>query len=242
MEYFSTIEKDQAQLEFAMKLSFFFGFFMLVIKMSAYLLTGSTAILSDAAESVVHIVAVSFAFYSLRLSAKPPDSNHLFGHAKISFFSSGFEGAMIILAAFYIIYTAITKWLAGLELQNLDLGTGLTVLAIVINGTLGLYLTRLGKRKKSIILEANGKHVLTDCWTSIGVIVGLVLVLFTGWLPWDPIFAILTAFNILFSGAGLMARSFSGLMDKADTELHNKLTEILNRETSKYKLQYHNLS
>ena len=122
---------------FAMTLSLLIGLFMFAIKVGAYILTGSAAILGDAAESVVHVAAVVFAFYSLRLSYRPADHGHLYGHAKVSFFSAGFEGAMIILAALYIIFEAIRKWVVGLELENLGLGTSLTVLAMLINGVLG---------------------------------------------------------------------------------------------------------
>ena len=234
-------EPDRKQLQFAMQLSLLTGVFMLIIKIAAYSLTGSTAILSDAAESIVHVVAVSFAAYSLRLSYKPADSSHLFGHAKVSYFSSGFEGAMIIFAAIYIIFTAISRWLHGLELENLDFGTGLTVLAVIINGVLGYYLLRMGKRRKSVILEANGKHVLTDSWTSFGVVIGLTLTWTTGWLPWDPIFAIITAANILVSGFGLIKNSVGGLMDKADPEVANKLRSLLEHEAEEYAIKYHNV-
>src|SRR4249920_1588802 len=142
---------------FAMRLSLGVGFFMLASKIAAYWLTGSAAILSDAAESVVHVVAVSFAAYSLWLSVKPADRSHLYGYDKISFFSAGFEGAMIIIAAFYIIFVSIEKWISGLKLENLGLGTSLTFLASLINGALGLYLLGIGKKKHSLILEANGK-------------------------------------------------------------------------------------
>ena len=153
--------------QFAMRLSLAVGFFMLATKTFAYWLTGSAAILSDAAESIVHVVAVSFAAYSLRLSVKPADRSHLYGHDKISFFSAGFEGAMIMIAAFYIIYVSIEKWISGLRLEHLGTGTGLTLLAALINGGLGFYLVNIGNKKHSLILEANGKHVLTDCWTSL---------------------------------------------------------------------------
>ena len=230
---------DRAELTFAMKLSLGVGLLMLVLKAGAYWITGSSAILSDAAESVVHIVAVSFAFYSLQLSYKPADENHLYGHSKINFFSAGFEGAMIVIAAAYIIYESVSKWMGGLSLQHLGFGTGLTAVAAAINGLLGVYLVRIGREKKSIVLEANGKHVLTDCWTSLGVLVGLGFTMTTGWLPWDPIFAILIAANILRSGLGLMGRSISGLMDSADPKVHEQLIEILERETRKHGILFH---
>ncbi|MCU0770996.1 MAG: cation diffusion facilitator family transporter [Verrucomicrobia bacterium] len=234
-------DSDRKALSLAMNLSLGFGLLMFVMKMGAYLLTGSAAILSDAAESVVHVAAVIFAAYSLRLSYRPADADHLYGHAKISFFSAGFEGAMIMLAALYIIYQSIHKWLGGLQLENLGAGTALTAAAAAINGGLGAYLVWLGRRKNSLILEANGKHVLTDCWTSIAVLIGLGLVLTTGWLPFDPICGILMAGNILRSGAGLVKSAFSGLMDTADPAAQARLTEVLERETRKHGLSYHQL-
>ena len=224
-----------------MNLSLVIGILMFVIKVGAYVLTGSAAILSDAAESVVHVAAVAFAAYSLRLSYRPADEHHLYGHAKISFFSAGFEGAMIIIAALYIIYESVHKWLGGLQLENLGAGTALTAVAAAINGGLGGYLLWLGRRKNSLILQANGKHVLTDCWTSIAVLIGLALVLITNWLPFDPICGIVMACNILRSGAGLMKSAFGGLMDEADPEIHAKLTAILDRETQQRGMGYHEL-
>lgn len=232
---------DRKAMSFAMNLSLVVGLLMFFMKMGAYLLTGSAAILSDAAESVVHVAAVIFAAYSLRLSYRPADEDHLYGHSKISFFSAGFEGAMIILAAIYIIYESIHKWLSGMQLEHLGAGTALTAAAAAINGGLGGYLVWLGRKQNSLILEANGKHVLTDCWTSIAVLVGLGLVLVTKWLPFDPICGIIMAANILWSGFGLMKSAFVGLMDQADPDAQAKLTEILERETRQHGLSYHHL-
>ncbi len=224
-----------------MNVSLGVGFLMLFIKFGAYLLTGSAAIFADAVETIVHVVAVGFASYSLRLSQKPADVNHPYGHAKIGFFSAGAEGVLIILAALFIIHDAISKWIAGLVLENIGLGTALTAFTVLLNGGLGLYLVWLGKKKNSLILEANGKHVLTDAWTSVGVIVGLMLTLLTGWLPWDPIFAILVALNILVAGFGLIRRSVRGLMDEADPVISEQLIKILDRETKAHGVDYHAL-
>ncbi len=232
---------DYRALRWAMTLSLAVGFAMLLIKVGAFVLTGSAAILGDAAESVVHVAAVSFAFYSLRLSQKPADLGHLYGHAKIGFFSAGFEGAMIILAALYIMFEAIHGWMAGLDLKHVGTGTLLIVLAMLINGALGAYLVWTGKRRNSIILTANGKHVLTDFWTSLGVLIGLCLVLLTGWLPWDPIAAILVAANILISGIGLIRQSIGGLMDVADPTYHQKIIDLLDRETKRHDIDYHDV-
>ncbi len=241
MENAARTGADQAALRWAMRLSLAAGVVMLLLKGGAYFITGSSAILSDAAESVVHLIAVGFAAYSLRLSHKPADADHLYGHAKIGFFSAGFEGAMIVAAALFIIYTAIGKWLGGLELQHLGLGTALTAFAALLNGVLGWHLIRTGRRRQSLILEANGRHVLTDCWTSLGVLVGLALTMLTGWLAWDPIFALLAAANILISGVRLMRASFRGLMDAADPDTHRQLLEVLDREAKRHAICHHHL-
>ncbi len=224
---------------FAMRLSLIFGVGMLLGKSAAYLLTGSAAILSDAAESVIHVIAVAFAAFSLWLSTRPADDKFLYGYERITFFSAGFEGAMIILAAFAIIYAAIHKWLHGLTLERLGLGTVLVLAASVINLLLGLYLVRTGKKNHSLILEANGKHVLTDSWTSFGVVGGLCLVLLTGWKPFDPIFAIAVALNILWSGGALVWRSATGLLDYADPGVGRQLRERLDQLCHELGVEYH---
>lgn len=197
----------------AMRLSLAVGVLMLVGKCFAYYLTGSAAILSDAAESVIHVAAVAFAAFSLNLSARPANQRYRYGYERIAFFSAGVEGALIAIAAVVIIAAAIQKWLAGLELEQLGLGTLIVLGAALLNAALGIYLVVLGRRTRSIILEANGKHVLTDSWTSFGVVAGLGLVLLTGWTPFDPIVAIAVACNILWSGFDLVRRAVSGLMD-----------------------------
>lgn len=224
-----------------LRLSLAVGLGMLVIKCAAYLLTGSAAIFSDAAESVVHNVAVGFALFSLYYSAQPADHNHPYGHDKIDFFSAGFEGALIVLAALYIIYEAVNKWLHGLVLENLSKGLWLTVAAFAINGGLGGFLLWRGRKTKSLIIEANGRHVLTDSWTSLGVIVGLLLAWWTGWKPFDPICAILVALNILWSGVDLMRRSVGGLMDEADPAVDAAVRGVLSEEAGKYAVQFHEL-
>lgn len=232
---------DQKAMALAMNLSLATGLLMFAMKAGAYGLTGSSAIFSDAAESVVHVAAVLFAFYSLRLSHRPADEDHLYGHAKIAFFSAGFEGAMVVLAALFILYESGHKWRTGASPQSVGLGTALTAVAAAINAGLGSYLVFLGRRNRSLILEANGKHVLTDCYTSLAVLVGLCLLMLTKWQPIDPLCSMLVAANILFSGAGLVRSAFSGLMDKADPQAHAQLLQILGRETQKRGIAYHAL-
>ena len=226
-------------LGLAMTWSLAVGVSMLAIKVTAYALTGSAAILGDAAESIVHVAAVSFAFFSLRLSHKPADADHMYGHAKITFFSAGFEGAMILLAAGYIAYEAILRLLGGLELERLGAGTALTAAAMLINALLGMYLIRTGRTRGSLILVANGKHVLTDSWTSLGVIAGLLLALATGWRAWDPLAALAVATNIAVSGVGLMRQAVGGLMDVADPGVRRRILDTLEREARRYGIAYH---
>ena len=211
-------KNSEHQLDLMMNISLATGFFMLAIKMYAAVVTGSAAILSDAAESVVHVVAVTFAAWSLRVARRRSDKSHQFGYDRITFFSAGFEGAMIILAAAYILFEAVKKILSGPEIQELGLGTAISAMVVVINGLLGFTLIWSGKKNGSLIVEANGRHVLTDSVTSLGVMIGLLLCMF-GKNPWfsslyfDPIFAILAALNILKEGFSLVRRSYLGLMD-----------------------------
>lgn len=241
MDVQGSSERDLRDMRFAMRLSLAFGVLMLVGKTAAYWLTGSSAILSDAAESVIHVIAVGFAAFSLRLSTRPANERFLYGYERITFFSAGFEGAMIIVAAIAIIAAAVEKWLAGLQLANLGVGTAFVLAASVINAGLGWYLVRTGRRTNSLILEANGKHVLTDSWTSFGVVGGLALVLLTGWKPFDPLCAIAVALNILWSGGHLVWRSASGLMDYADPEVGSKLRQQTTELAVALGLEYHGL-
>lgn len=232
-------EKTVRETRIAMVLSLGVGVLMLIGKFAAYALTGSAAIFSDAAESVVHVVAVGFATYSLWLSARPADSRFPYGYERISYFSAGFEGGLIILAAAIIVYQAIHRWLAGLVFSNLGLGTLVVAAASVVNAALGAYLVWQGRKHRSLILEANGKHVLTDSWTSFGVVGGLCLVLLTGWKPFDPLIAIAVAINILWTGKSLIRRSYAGLMDVADPGTGSVIRQTLDRLTRDMGIGYH---
>src|SRR5271157_206122 len=227
--------------QLAMRVSLGVGFFMLATKVFAYWMTGSAAILSDAVESVVHVVAVSFAAYSLWLSSKPADPTHLYGHDKIAFFSAGFEGAMIVLAAVYIVYESIHRLITGSKLENLGAGALLVLAAGLINGALGSYLLWVGKKYGSLILEADGRHALTDCLTSLGVLVGLGLTMLTGWLRLDPIVAMLVALNILWMGSKLIRQSIGGLMDEVDPLTQAQTRRLLTEMTSQAGVEFHGL-
>jgi cation diffusion facilitator family transporter len=232
-------DQELREARFAMRLSLGVGVLMLLGKSTAYYMTGSAAILSDFAESVVHVIAVAFAAFSLRLSAKPAAPTFLYGYERISFFSAGFEGAMIVIAAIWILVEAIEKWLAGLPLDHLGTGTLLLLGAGMLNGWLGWYLLRVGKRSHSLILEADGKHVLTDCFTSFGVVAGLGLVMLTGWKPFDPLVAIAVAINILWSGGRMAWRSAVGLLDYSDPDTGKQIREKLDAICSELGVHYH---
>ena len=233
------IEKQRRDARFAMRLSLIVGVLMLVGKVAAFSFTGSSAIFSDAAESVVHVVAVAFAVFSLWLSTRPAVPQFHYGYERITFFSAGFEGAMIVLAAGAIIGTTTQKWRHGLPLDHLGSGVALVLAAGVVNALLGWYLLRLGRRNHSLILEADGKHVLTDSWTSFGVVGGLGLVIITGWRPFDPLVAFAVAANILWSGGRLMWHSMKGMLDYSDPNIGHKIRDRLDVICEELGLQYH---
>lgn len=213
---------------------------LLVTKVVAAGITGSSAVYSDAAESVVHVLAVAFAAWALRLAHKPADETHHFGHDKVAFLSAGFEGAMISAAGLLIFYEAIRQFLFGVEISNLKIGAILTGSAAVINLVLGWTLLRVGKKSGSPLIRANGLHVLTDVWSSVAVLVALGLIWTTDWLWWDPIAAMLAAGNILWTGTKLMRQSLGGLLDEADPVMEKNICELLDREVAARGLSYHN--
>ena len=222
-----------------MRLSLIVGVAMLGGKTFAYAITGSAAIMSDAAESIIHVIAVAFAAFSLWLSARPANARFNYGYERIAFFSAGFEGALIIIAALTIIVAAIQKWMAGLQIEQLGVGTAIVAAAGALNAALGGYLVYTGRKSRSLILEANGKHVLTDSWTSFGVVLGLLLVIWTGWKPFDPLCAIAVALNILWSGGGLIRRSVAGLMDYSDPEVRRAVENALTTECRARGMRFH---
>jgi cation diffusion facilitator family transporter len=222
-------ERPVGPLRRAAVMALTLGVVIFLAKLSAYLLTGSTAILSDAAESIINIVTAAFAIYSLHVAIKPADEGHPYGHRKIEFFATALEGGAITLAAFWIIYKAVHEIIDGPDLNQLDIGVILVALSATVNGLLGWYLIRFGKKERSLILEADGRHVLTDVYTSAGVVVGLIMVLVTKWQMLDPIIAIIAALNIIRTGWQLLRRATGGMMDAVCTEDKAIITEILSR-------------
>ncbi|HEY3339335.1 MAG TPA: cation diffusion facilitator family transporter, partial [Propionicimonas sp.] len=184
-----------------------------VIKGIAAYISNSIGLWSDAMESTVNLVAALVALWALRLSAKPADHNHDFGHGKAEYVSAAVEGTLIFVAAAVIIYSAIERLLVPAPLEKLDVGLLLSAIATVLNLGTGLLLVRAGRAHRSITLEADGKHLLTDVWTSVGVLVAMGLVFLTGWKILDPIIALLMGLNILLTGYRLVRRSVVGLLD-----------------------------
>lgn len=223
-----------------MNLSLAAAIVLLAAKVTAAAVTGSSAIYSDAAESVVHLLAVAFAAWALRLAHKPADETHHFGHDKVAFLSSGFEGAMISAAAMLILYEAVRQTIFGVSISNIGFGAIITAAAAVINLLLGLSLIRIGKVSGSPLLRANGMHVLTDVWSSIAVLVALALVHWTHWLWWDPIAAVLAALNIFRVGFRLIRESLGGLLDETDPVVERRICDLLDREVGQRDLSYHN--
>ena len=224
-----------------MNLSLAAAVVLLGAKVTAAAITGSSAIYSDAAESVVHLLAVGFAAWALRLAYKPADETHHFGHDKVAFLSAGFEGAMISAAALLIIYEAIRQFVFGVTISNLAFGFQVTAAAAAVNLVLGLALVRAGKTSQSPLLRANGMHVLTDVWSSGAVLVALALIHWTDWLWWDPIAAMLAALNILRVGFKLIRESLGGLLDESDPKVEREICALLDREVAERGLSYHNL-
>ena len=198
------------------------------LKAGAYWLTGSVGLLSDALESFVNLAAALMALWMLIISERPPDEEHSFGHTKAEYFSSGVEGTLIIIAAAMIAWSAIDRLFNPQPLDNVGIGLAVAVLASAVNFGVAQVLLRAGKRYHSILLEADAKHLMTDVWTSVGVVVGVGLVALTGWLPLDSLVALAVAVNIVWSGLHLVGRSASGLLDTAiPAEDREKLTRVL---------------
>jgi cation diffusion facilitator family transporter len=185
------------------------------LKSGAYLLTGSVGLLSDALESLVNLAGAILALVVLYIAAQPPDEEHTYGHSKAEYFSSGVEGALIMLAAVSIAIVAVQRFLDPRPLEAIGLGLGVSVIASLINLSVALVLGRAAKQHNSPTLEANSQHLLTDVWTSVGVLVAVGLVAVSGWLWLDPVIAIAVAINITWAGTRIMRGSAMGLMDTA---------------------------
>jgi cation diffusion facilitator family transporter len=205
----------------------------IALKGGAYVITGSVGLLSDALESLVNLAAAIVALIALSAAARPEDELHRYGHSKAEYFSSGFEGALILLAAATIVYTSTHRLLDPRPIERIAVGAGIAVAASLINLLVARTLFRAGRAYQSITLEADAHHLMTDVWTSAGVVVGVSAAALTGWQRLDPIIAILVALNIMRTGVKILRRSLMGLLDTAIPEdLQHKISEILVRHAS----------
>ena len=214
---------------------------LLGAKYEAYLLTGSTAILSDALESIVNVVAAVFAVGGLIFAGRPADRNHPYGHGKVEFLSAAFEGGLIAFAAVVIIYEVVQSLIRGVDVRRLEAGVFIVLVAGLVNLALGLFLLRTGRNLASLTLVADGKHVLSDFYTSAGIVVGLLLVRLTG-LAWlDPLVAAVVALNLMWTGARLVRHAAGGLLDEEDTALLNRLLDVLGKHVGQGVIRVHHL-
>jgi cation diffusion facilitator family transporter len=225
--------EDRASLRRYATISIVAALATIALKGGAYLITGSVGLLSDALESLVNLAAAIVAFIALSAAARPEDEDHRYGHSKAEYFSSGFEGALIMLAAASILYAAARRLITPQPIEQVALGVGISVVASMINLLVAQILFRAGRRHRSITLEADAHHLMTDVWTSVAVIVGIWATARTGWQRLDPIVAIAVALNIVRTGMGILRRSLMGLLDTAiPDELQRKIVEILARHTT----------
>jgi cation diffusion facilitator family transporter len=204
------------------------------LKAGAYFLTGSVGLLSDALESLVNLAGAIMVLSMLKVAARPADDNHAYGHSKAEYFSSGFEGSLILIAAGSIIFTAVKRLIVPEPLERLGIGLLVLFLASLVNLIVSIVMRRAGKKHNAIALTANAQHLMTDVWTSLGVLVGVGAVALTDWQPLDSIVAILAAINILWSGFSIVRDSANGLMD---TALLQEDLDLIDGVLDKYKSQ-----
>jgi len=208
-------DNRDVQVASYLKLSVAVALATIALKTGAWWLTDSVGLLSDAMESVVNLAGALFALAMVTLAAQPPDNEHPYGHHKAEYFSSGFEGVLILVASVAILWAALDRWLHPQPLTQLGVGLLLSVISSVLNGVLAWAMLRKAREKRSMALEGDARHLFTDVWTSVGVVGGLIAVHFTGWLWLDPLLAAAVALNILRESVSLIRRSFDGLMDQA---------------------------
>ena len=211
------------------RMALFVGILIFLGKFAAYALTGSTAVFADAMESTINIVSAGMLILALSIAARPPDLSHPYGHGKVEFLSAGIEGAAIAFAALLILVHGVRELIDGPEIHSLDTGLAILAVSAIANAGLGLHLTRVGRTTSSDALVADGRHVLADVWTSVGVIGGLSVVWLTGWIWADPLIAIAVAINVAWEGYRLLHDSMAGLMDEADESLIESTTSLLER-------------
>ena len=217
------------------------GLLLLFIKFGAYFLTGSNTIFSDALESIINVSAAAFALFSLYFSSRPKDKNHPYGHGKIEFLSAGVEGILIIVAGIGIIYKSVYNLIYPVEIQNLDKGIILIAIAGIVNYIMGYILEKRGKEQKVIVLESGGKHLKTDAYSTLALLVGLFAIYFLEMPVLDSVFALGFGAYIIFEGYRIIRKSVAGIMDEADFELLGQVIDTLNERRKTQWIDFHNL-
>ena len=215
--------------------------FLFIVKTIAWYITGSVAILTDAFESIVNVVAGLIGVYSLYVSAKPKDQDHPYGHGKAEFISAAIEGSLISIAGLFIIYEALNNLIHPHEIKKLDYGIILVAVTGLINYFAGAVCIKTGKKTNSLALISSGKHLQTDTWSTLGIVIGLVLILFTKLIWIDSAVAILFSFFIIFTGYKILRSSVAGIMDEADTALLKEMVVMLNKNRRENWIDLHNL-
>lgn len=223
------------------KIVAFVGLVLLAIKLAAWYITDSVAILTDALEGIVNVIAAFIGLYSLYLSAQPKDKNHPYGHGKVEFISAGIEGVMIAFAGIWIIFEAINHIINPQEIKQIDLGIVLIVFAGLTNFIVGYLAVKKGKKNNSIALISSGKHLISDTYTTLGVIIGLVIIKITSIYWLDSAFAMVFGIIIIFTGVKILRQSVAGIMDEADTQLLEDMVETLNKNRVPNWIDLHNL-
>lgn len=241
VNYITCFDVKSSPAKTALRISLMVSVVSLSLKLSGFWITSSTTAMSDAAESVIHLLAVSFVYYGLLLSTKPADEKHLYGHERVEFLSVGIEGAVIILAGVTIIYQSIDNYLFGHDLTELMNGVYLIGGAGLINLALGSYLVKTGRRENNMIVVSNGKHTLTDVWTSAGAVATLLIIRFTDFILLDSLVAGLLALFIMYEGFKLLKYSVDGLMDSRNPRVDRQVRKMLSKELPGSMQSIHNL-
>jgi len=240
MTYSTPVLGDKSR-NLAAWISFVASLFIFAMKAGAYYYTNSTAVLSDALESTVNVVASLVALIVIRIASKPADEDHPYGHGKLESFSAAFEGGLIFFAALMIIRESLQALIFGSQTKNLEAGLYIMVLAAVFNLVLGLYLKRTGEKSQSEALKASGAHVISDVWTTVGVLVGLGLLILTGWVWLDALVAIAVGLNLAYEGYKIARKSGGNLVDEVDLEVVSDLATTLEKNRTMGIIDIHQL-
>ncbi len=233
-----TISKENIRLQ---KIITFIAIILFIVKLIAWFITGSLAILTDALESIVNVVAGFIGLYSLIVSAKPKDADHPYGHGKVEFISAAVEGTLIVVAGFFIIYKSIENFIYPHPIAKLDYGILLISITAIVNYIAGSVCENTGKKNNSLQLIAGGKHLKTDTYSTIGIVAALILIYFTRFALLDSIIACVVAIIIIFTGYNIVRTSIAGIMDEADVKLLNNIVSLLNKHRPENWIDLHNL-